>query len=88
MTRIQRFEKESHFTSGAKAMSVIFMVGIIMLLVARTTLHPGEDVTASAEPAVRQLVGDGGAGATTLTPQQAEEAGRKAAQDDPPIATF
>ena len=88
MTRIQRFERESSFTTGAKAMSIIFMVGVIALLVARTTLQPGEDVTVSAEPAVRQLVGVGGTGATTLTQQEAEAAGRAAKQDDPPIATF
>jgi len=88
MNRAERFARESHFTMGAKAMSIVFTVGIIALLVARTTLHPGEEAMVSTPPAVEQANGDVGAFGSTLPRQEAEAAARAAKQDDPPIATF
>ena len=48
MDRLDRFKKEARFTAGAKVVSVFFIVGVVLLLVAQPTKTPGEQAIASA----------------------------------------
>jgi hypothetical protein len=51
MDRLDRFKREASFTAGAKVVSVFFIIGVVLLLVAQPTETPAEHATASA-PAV------------------------------------
>ena len=48
MDRFHRHEKEAIFTAGAKAVSLMFIVGMVALLAAHTTEMPGVGTMASA----------------------------------------
>ena len=48
MGRLDRFKKEASFTAGAKVVSVFFIIGVVLLLVAKPTGMPGENASASA----------------------------------------
>ena len=48
MGRLDRFKKEARFTAGAKVVSVFFIIGVVLLLVAQPTKTPNEQATASA----------------------------------------
>ena len=48
MGRLDRFKKEARFTAGAKVVSVFFIIGVVLLLVARPTETPDEHASASA----------------------------------------
>jgi hypothetical protein len=48
MGRLDRFRKEASFTAGAKFMSVLFIIGVVLLLVAQPTERPGEQASAAA----------------------------------------
>ena len=47
MSRLDRFKKEARFTAGAKVVSVFFIIGVVLLLVAQPTQTPGEQASAS-----------------------------------------
>jgi hypothetical protein len=92
MDRIHRQEQEATFFTGAKAVSLMFIAGVIMLLAAHTTEMPGGGTVASASaisleptremPEIGVDVPDG----YKLPGQEAAEAAARVA-DDPPIAT-
>ena len=48
MSRLDRFKKEASFTAGAKFVSLIFVIGVVLLLVAQPTERPDEQAGASA----------------------------------------
>lgn len=48
MGRLDRFRKEARYTTGAKVVSVCFVIGVVLLLVAQPTGVPGENARASA----------------------------------------
>jgi len=88
MNRTDRFARASNLWTGAKAISIMFMVGIIALLAARTPMHPMEEAMVATPAALEQSEGDLGAFGSTLPRQDADAAARAAKQDDPPIPTF
>jgi hypothetical protein len=48
MGRLDRFKKEANFTDAAKVVSVFFIIGVVLLLVAQPTERPGEQASAAA----------------------------------------
>jgi hypothetical protein len=88
MNRKERFARESHFSTCAKAVSVVFTVGVVAVLMARTPLHLTEASVLPAPTAVEQPDSLAGTVSLTLSAQQSEAAARTAVQDDPPIPTF
>ena len=48
MGRLDRFTKEASFTAGAKVVSLCFIIGVVLLLVAQPTERLGEQASASA----------------------------------------
>ena len=88
MSRKERFARESHFTTCAKAVSVVFTVGVVVLLMARAPLHLTEASVLPAPTAVERPDSQAGTFSLTLSAQQSEAAARTAVQDDPPIPTF
>ena len=48
MGRLDRFKKEASFTAGAKVVSVMFIIGVVLLLVAQPTERRDEQAGASA----------------------------------------
>jgi hypothetical protein len=51
---MERLTRALHFTTGAKAVSIMFVAGIIALLIARTPMHMAEEamvpMTVAGEP--------------------------------------
>ena len=47
MRRLDRFKKEASFTAGAKIVSVFFIVGVLLLLVAQPIERPGEQASSA-----------------------------------------
>ena len=47
MDRLHRFTKEASFTAGAKAVSVFFIVGVVLLLAVHATDRAGGHSNAS-----------------------------------------
>ena len=47
MDRLQRFTKEASFTAGAKAVSLFFIVGVVLLLAVHATEMAGGHSNAS-----------------------------------------
>jgi hypothetical protein len=92
MSKMNRNEDGAAFTSGAKAVSLLFVVGMIALLAGHTTGTPNgvsRDVAAvvSLEPA-REIPVVGLDLASDFTSPGHAAAAAAAVQDDPPIATF
>jgi hypothetical protein len=93
MDRFHRHEKEAIFTAGAKAVSLMFIVGMVALLAAHTTEMPGVGTMASAStvlleptreiPVVGVDVPDG----YKLPGQEPAEAAARV-PNEPPIAPF
>jgi len=79
---------KERFTTGAKLMTITFMIGGVALLVARGPVHYSEASVSAAPVAVEQSDAHAATFGSTLSPQQYEAAARAAAQDDPPISTF
>jgi len=48
MGRLDRFKKEANFTDAAKVVSVFFIIGVVLLLVAQPTERPGEQASVAA----------------------------------------
>lgn len=48
MGRLDRFRKEAGFTAGAKVVSLLFIIGMVLLLVVQPSDMPAEHATASA----------------------------------------
>ena len=48
MDRLHRFTKEGSFTAGAKAVSLFFIVGVVLLLVVHATEMTGGHSNVSA----------------------------------------
>jgi hypothetical protein len=88
MTNQERFARKSQFATGAKAASIVFTVGLVALLVARTPLHLSEASLVPAPTVLEQSEGRTGTVGLTLTQEQYEAAVRAAQQDDPPAPTF
>ena len=88
MNSNDRFEKESRFATGAKVMTITFMVGGVALLVARGPFHYSEASVPATPVAVEQSVGHAVTFGSGLSAQQYEAAARAATQDDPPIPSF
>jgi hypothetical protein len=88
MNRKERLARDTHFTTGAKVISVMFMVGVIALLAARAPLHWSESAALSTPPAVKRSSGQVLTFGSTLSSQDADTAARTAKQDDSPIPTF
>ena len=47
MDRLHRYTKEARFTAGAKAVSLFFIVGVVLLLAVHATEMPGEHADAA-----------------------------------------
>ena len=47
MGRLDRFKKEASYTAGAKVMSVLFIIGVVLLLVAKPTGTEVDNANAS-----------------------------------------
>ena len=47
MNRLHRYTKEASFSAGAKAVSLFFIVGVVLLLAVHATEMPGEHADAS-----------------------------------------
>ncbi len=54
MNRIERFTKEASFTTSAKAISVIFIVGVIAIFTTHSPLPTGEVALVPAPAAAEQ----------------------------------
>jgi hypothetical protein len=93
MGRIHRQEQEATFFTGAKAVSLMFIAGAIMLLAAHATEMPGEGTMATASTASLELtrempaIGFDVPDGYKVPGQDAAEAAARVA-NDPPIATF
>ncbi len=87
MNRIKRLTRESPSTTGAEAVSIIFMIGMIALFVAHTMLPANEDATAPASAAQGTVREAPAAGSVPAMPD-ANVAASAAKRDDAPIATF
>ena len=79
---------KERFTTGAKLMTITFMIGGVALLVARGPFHYSEASAPATPVAVAQADGHAGTFGSALSAQQYEAAARAAAQDDPPISAF
>lgn len=88
MSRKERFCRESHFTTSAKAISVVFAVVVVVLLMARAPLHLTEASVLPAPTAVERSYDQAGTSALTRSARQSGAAARAAVQVDPPIPTF
>ena len=88
MSNQERFAGKSHFTTSAKAVSIVLTAGFVALLVSRTPSHLTEESLLPAPAAVEQSDGQAGTAGLTLSAEQYEAAARAARQDDPPIASF
>ena len=89
MSNQERFAGKSHFTTSAKAVSIVITAAFVALLVSRTPSHLAEEPLVPAAAAVEQsYVQPGNPGWTPSTEQQHEAAARAAKQDDPPISSF
>jgi hypothetical protein len=92
MFNSNRNEDGTAFTTGAKAVSLFFVVGMIALLAGHTTATPGDDArdlaaTVSLEP-TREIPVVGLD--LPLEPASPDHSAAAAAAvlDDPPVATF
>ena len=47
MGRLDRFKKEASYTAGARVMSVLFIIGVVLLLVAKPTGTEVDNANAS-----------------------------------------
>lgn len=47
MSRLHRYTREASFTAGAKAVSLFFIVGVVLLLAVHATELRGEHANAS-----------------------------------------
>jgi hypothetical protein len=97
MNRIERLQRESRFTSGAKVVSVVFLVGMIGLLATRAPVPPFDGSVVQAPVAESSIPAPVAAlnptstidpAASTLSRDAADAAARAAPQDDTPIPTF
>jgi hypothetical protein len=88
MSNQERFAGKSRFSTGAKAASVVFTVGLAALLMARTPMHLPEASLVPAPTVVEQSEGQTGAPGLTLSAEQYEVAVRAAKQEDAPAPTF
>jgi hypothetical protein len=88
MSNQERFAGKSHFTTSAKAVSIVLTAGFVALLVSRAPSHLTEEHLAPAPAAVEQPAGQAGTAGWTLSAEQYESAARAARQDDPPISSF
>jgi hypothetical protein len=88
MRREERYARETHFATGARAISVVFAVGVVVLLTPRAPLHLTEAYVLSAPTAVERSDVEAPPVAFTLSAAQSEAAARAAKQDDPPVSTF
>jgi hypothetical protein len=88
MNRIKRLTTEMPSTTGAKAVSIIFMVGMIALFVAHTMLPAGEDATASASAAAQTTVREVPTAESVPAMPDANVAASAAKRADAPSATF
>lgn len=92
MSKMNRHEDGSAFTAGAKAVSLLFVVGMIALLAGHTAGTPNDvsrDMAAavSLEP-TREIPVVGLDLPSDFTSPEHAAAAAAAVQDDPPIATF
>jgi hypothetical protein len=93
MDRLHRYEKEANFTADAKAVSLMFIVGMVALLAAHTTEMPGVGIMASAPTVLIEptrevpLVGVDIPDGPKLPAQESARAAARV-RDEPPIAPF
>ena len=88
MSNQKRFAAKSHFTTSAKAVSIVLTAGFVALLVSRTPAHLTEEALVPAPAVVKQSAGQAGTPGLTLSAEQYESAARVARQEDPPIPSF
>jgi hypothetical protein len=88
MSNRERFARKTHFTTSAKAVSIVLTAGFVALLVSRTPMHLTEEYVLPAPTVAEQSDGQAGPIGLTLSAEQYEAAVRSAKQDDPPIASF
>ena len=88
MSKQERFAGKSHFTTSAKAVSIVLTAGFIALLVSRTPAHLTEESLLPAVATVQPSDGQAGSPGLTLSAEQYDSAARVARQDEPPIASF
>jgi hypothetical protein len=88
MNRTKRLTRESPSTTGAKAVSILFMIGMIALFVAHTMLPAGEDAAASASAAAQATVREVPTAGSVPPMPDANVAASAAKRADAPVATF
>ena len=82
MNRKERLTGEAQFTTAAKAISVIFMVGIVVLLAAPAPHHSGEIAGPATPPVIAHAVSD--VGTRGSPPPSAAAAAGSATRDSAP----
>jgi hypothetical protein len=94
---IERLQRESHGTTGAKLILIAILVGFIALLASRVSIPPLDDAVVRAlvptsvfytPIAAPNPASDVGTSAATSSRDTVDEVERAAPQDDPPIAAF
>ncbi len=88
MSNQERFARKSRFTTGAKAASIVFTVGLAALLMARTPLPLSEAYLVPAPTVIERSEGPTGTVGLALSADQYEAAVRAAKEDDPPAPSF
>ena len=88
MNRKERLTREAQFTTSAKVISFMFIVGVIVLLAAQAPDHSGQIAIPSTPPAIEQSIGAVGALGSRLSSPEAEAAARTAKQDSAPTHTL